>query len=162
MSDIATIMAIGRATKEGVLSYSEKGTAILRFGLAVNRSVPPRGEEGWKNIATFYEVEAFGKLAEAKQAHVTKGRTIAVSGSLQPERWEKDGSEGMRLRIVATEIQILGESARPAPAEPEEGDQGVMATPRRIGSANQAAGWPERVPGRKADAPHPRSDDFIF
>jgi len=109
MSDLNSVLFIGRVTRDGELKYLESGAAILKFSLAVNRSIPPKDGGEWKNEASFFDLQAWGKMAEQKAPHIVKGKQIAVVGKLRQDRWEKDGQSQSKIYVVVSGIQILAD-----------------------------------------------------
>lgn len=105
-SDLNSVILVGRLTRDAELTYLQSGTAVAAISIAVNRS--RREGEQWVNEANFFDVSYFGKPAEALKPYLTKGKQIAVQGALKQDRWEKDGQKFSRIRIMATNIELLG------------------------------------------------------
>lgn len=113
MSDINSVVLCGRVTRDAQVKYTSGGMAVSEISVAVNRYAgKDKGEE-----VSFFEVNLWGKTAEALVQYLTKGRQIVVQGELRQERWEKDGQKQSKVRINATNIQLVGgkeEKAEPA------------------------------------------------
>lgn len=105
-NDINHVDLIGRLTKDIELSYTAGGLAIGKMSIAVNRS--KKSGDQWIDDVSYFEVKAFGKIAENLKPYLTKGKQIAVSGFLKQERWEKDGQKLSKVTIGAEEIQLIG------------------------------------------------------
>jgi len=120
MSDMNTWTGIGRVARDGELKYTQGGTAVLNFSMAVNRSIPPKDGGEWKNEASFIDVTVWGKLAESKAQSIVKGKQVAVKGELRQDRWEQDGQARSKLYIVAETIQPLGDPRKKDQAEQGE------------------------------------------
>ena len=95
---------IGRTTKDVELRYSEKGTAVARFTLAINRRFN-------REKTDFLNCVAFGKTAELIAQYVKKGNRVGVSGEVQTDSYEKDGRRIYTTNIVVNEVEFL-ESSR--------------------------------------------------
>jgi len=67
----------------------------------VNKSRKKNNE--WVQEVSFFDVTAFGKLADAN-ARLSKGECILVTGELKQERWEKDGQKRSAVKIIANGI----------------------------------------------------------
>lgn len=107
MADINRITLIGRLTRDAEVSYTPGGMAIAKMSIAVNRSV--KGADGkWMDEANYFDVQLFGKQAEALKPYLTKGKQIGVDGYLKQDRWEKDGQKHSAVKINANDIQLLG------------------------------------------------------
>ena len=113
MSDINSVVLCGRVTRDAQVKYTSGGMAVSEISIAVNRYAgKDKGEE-----VSFFEVNLWGKTAEALVQYLTKGRQIVVQGELRQERWEKDGQKQSKVRINANNIQLVGgkdEKAEPA------------------------------------------------
>lgn len=110
MSDINSIILVGRLTRDMELTYLPTGTAIGKFSLAVNRRIKKNGE--WQGEANFFDVVLWGKSAEALKAYLVKGKQVCVSGELHQQRWtDQEGKTRSRVGIEATTVQLLGGNA---------------------------------------------------
>ena len=105
-SDINSVIIVGRLTRDVELKYMNNGNAVASMSIAVNRS--KREGDQWVSEAHFFDVSYFGKGAEAVKPYLTKGKQIAVQGSLRQNRWEKDGQKQSRVVIVADSVELLG------------------------------------------------------
>jgi len=113
MSDINSVVLCGRVTRDAEVRYTNGGMAVSEISIAVNRYA---GKDKQDEVS-FFEVNLWGKTAEALVQYLTKGRQIVVQGELRQERWEKDGQKQSKVRINANTIQLVGgkdEKAEPA------------------------------------------------
>ena len=106
MSDINSVTVIGRLTKDMEVSYTNSGTAIGKFSLAVNKEFVKDGEK--KKTVSYFDVVLWGNAATALQPYLLKGKMIGVQGELVQQRWEKDGQARSKVEITAQSIQLLG------------------------------------------------------
>lgn len=104
MNDINSVVETGRLTNQAALKYSTTGSAIVNFSIAVNRSMK-RGDQ-WMDEVSYFDVTAFGKVGEALNPYLTKGKQVTISGYLKQERWETNGQKRSRVIIIATDIQL--------------------------------------------------------
>lgn len=88
---------IGRLAKDVELRYTQQGTAVANFSLAVNRDRTANGEPE----ADFHRCTAWGKTAEAIANYLQKGAMAAVFGKVHNRSYEKDGQ-----RVYITEIKV--------------------------------------------------------
>ena len=106
-SDINHVILVGRLTRDIELRYTNGGTCVGRFSLAVNRN--KRSADGqWEEETGFFDVVLWGKQAESLSTYLRKGKQIAVEGSLRQDRWEQDGQKRSRVEIAANTVQLLG------------------------------------------------------
>lgn len=102
------VMIIGYLGKDPEIRYTPGGRAVTTFSVAVNRSYV--GTDGEKKLETdWFNVIAWGSLAEICAQYLTKGEHAYVEGRLQTRRWEdSDGIQHNSVEIVANEMLILG------------------------------------------------------
>jgi len=106
MTDVNSVVLIGRLTRDAELKYTSSGVAICKFSIAVNRS--RKSGDRWEDEASFFDCTAFGRSAEAVSQYMTKGKQIGVQGELRQDRWEKDGQNRSKVEIIANTVQLLG------------------------------------------------------
>jgi single-strand DNA-binding protein len=105
------VFLIGRATADPELRYTQDGTPVARFRIAVNRPGKDRGTD-------FVPILAWRKTAEFAAQHVKKGRLLAVEGRLQIRDYE--AADGKRRRVgevVVDRLRLL--DRKPQEQEPE-------------------------------------------
>ncbi|MBI9108386.1 MAG: single-stranded DNA-binding protein [Spirochaetales bacterium] len=106
MEDVNYVIMIGRLTRDAELKYTNSGLAVSSFSLAVNRR--KRSGESWEDEVSFFDLALFGKRAESLNQYLTKGQQVAVEGTLSQDRWEQDGKNRSKVKIIANNIQLLG------------------------------------------------------
>lgn len=113
------VVLTGRLTRDPELRYTQKGTAMCRFRLAVNRRYKdPAGGE-WKDDTTFVPVVVWRESAERCGQRLKKGTPVHVEGRLRSydfEDKEKPGQKRSLLEVEARRVQFLAQAeAGPAP-----------------------------------------------
>jgi len=109
MSSFNKVILMGNLTRDPELKYTPKGTAVAKFGLAVNRVW--RTETGEKKEeVTFVDVDVFGKTAESVSQYMRKGSPLFLEGRLKLDSWEdkQTGQKRSKLGVVADKVQFLG------------------------------------------------------
>lgn len=106
MTDINSVILVGRTTRDAELRYTANGTGILNFSIAVNES--RKNGEQWVEEASFFDITLFGKMAESLKQYLTKGKQVAINGRLQQQRWEQDGQPRSKVVVIANAVQLLG------------------------------------------------------
>ena len=106
MTDLNRVILIGRLTRDAELKYTNTGSAICKFSVAVNRR--RKSGDNWVDEANFFDVAAWGKMGETLNQYLTKGKQVAVEGELRQNRWEQDGQPRSKVEIFAMNIQLLG------------------------------------------------------
>ncbi|NMF00263.1 single-stranded DNA-binding protein [Aneurinibacillus aneurinilyticus] len=97
---------VGRLTADPILRYTQGGTAVGTFTLAIDRRMTNQNGE---KETDFIPVVVWGKTAEASSKYLAKGRQAAVDGRIQVRSYENN--EGQRVRVtevVAEQVQFLG------------------------------------------------------
>ena len=106
----------GRLTRDPELKYSQSGTAIAGFSLAVPRQYH-------RDTTDFIDCVAFGKTAEIVAQHLNKGSQIGVTGSLQIESYtKKDGSKAKAAKVKVDSFEFLSAKGADRPAEREKSE----------------------------------------
>jgi len=100
------VLLIGRLTKDPVIRYLPSGTPVTEFAIAYNRRY--KVNEEWKEESHFFDIKAYGKLAEGLVERLSKGYMIVVEGRLIQERWtSKEGEQRSKVRVVAENVRIV-------------------------------------------------------
>jgi len=152
MANFNKVILMGNLTRDPELRYTPKGTAIAKFGLAVNRVwTTETGEK--KEEVTFVDIDVFGRTAENVGQYMRKGSPLLVEGRLRLDQWDdkQTGQKRSRLGVVAETVQFLG-SPRGS-----EGGGGEGQAPR----SRPAAAAAPAADSIQGDAP-PESDDVPF
>src|SRR6056297_1884266 len=105
--DLNSFVGIGRLTRDPELRYTPSGTAVCKFGLAVNRSY--RNQEG-NNVedTLFINVSAWGRQAEHCSQFLKKGKRVAINGELRSNSWQdREGNKRVTYEINARSVQFL-------------------------------------------------------
>lgn len=99
-----TVVVCGNCTNTPEIKYSQGGTAVTSFGVAVTaRRKTPSGD--WENGETsFYEVSCFNQMAENTAESIAKGQRVIVYGRLKQSSWESDGQRRTKVEIIADEV----------------------------------------------------------
>ena len=105
-NDINSIVLVGRLTRDSELKFTNSGTAICRFSIAVNRM--KRSGEQREEEVSYIDIAVWGKQAEALTPYLVKGRQVCINGELRQSRWEQDGQSRSRFEVVANNVQLLG------------------------------------------------------
>lgn len=100
------VILIGNLTRHPELRYTQSGTPVAKFGLAVSRRF--RQEEEQKEEVCFVDIVVFGKQAEPCGQYLSKGDGAIIDGRLQQQRWEtEDGQRRSKHEVVAHSVTFL-------------------------------------------------------
>ena len=108
MANLNKIFLMGNLTRDPQLSYLPSQTAVVEFGLAVNRRW--RSKEGENREETmFVDCRAFGRQAENINKYLSKGRPLFLEGRLTFDSWTaQDGTKRSKHRVTVESFQFLG------------------------------------------------------
>jgi len=108
MANFNKVLLMGNLTRDPELRFTSNGSALAKFGLAVNRKYKA-GEE-WKEEVCFVDITVWGKQAENCAEYLSKGKPVFIDGRLQFSSWETDdGQKRSKLEVVANMVQFLGQ-----------------------------------------------------
>lgn len=101
MSTTATI--VGNITRDPELRYSNAGKPVLNLSVAVTTR-RKNGDQWEDGDPEYYDVTAFGTLAENAAESLEKGQRVVVVGRLNYSSWEKDGEKRSKVKVNADEL----------------------------------------------------------
>lgn len=105
-TDMNHVSLIGRLVRDVELKYTQSGTAIGGFSLAVGYSYK-QGDER-KDETSFFNCNAWGKTAENFAEYVKKGHRVGIEGRLKQETWEnKEGQKQSTVKIIVERFFFL-------------------------------------------------------
>lgn len=99
----ATLM--GNLTRDIELRYTPAGTAVADISVAVNDRVK-KGEQ-WVDEVNYFDATLWGRKAEIANEYLSKGSPVLLGGKLKQDRWEKDGENRSKVKLVVNEMQLL-------------------------------------------------------
>jgi single-strand DNA-binding protein len=113
-------MIIGHLGRDPELRYTPSGRPVATFSVATTR--------GWTNSSgerqeqtEWFNVVAWGNLAEICKQHLHKGKQVYIEGRLQTRAWQdREDNKRYRTELVAQEMIMLGGGS------PEALDEGVQ------------------------------------
>lgn len=112
------LFIIGNLTRDPESRTNSNGKTVCNFSVAVNRK--QKNQQGQQD-ADFFRVAAWGVMGENCQKYLTKGRKVAVTGSVSVHTYQaQDGTTKASMEVFAEEVEFLspkGESSGAAPAD---------------------------------------------
>ncbi len=91
------------------MDYSQ----ITVVGRVQPRDAEVRYSQSWKDAADWFQISAFGKLAEMMAGRAVKGERLLVSGRFSSREWtDNDGRGHTALEITAQDILVTSERLR--------------------------------------------------
>lgn len=107
MASFNKVILLGNLTRDIELRTTQGGTALAKFGMAINRKYSTQNGEQKEEVC-FVDLTAFGRQAEVLNQYVKKGSQLFVEGRLQYSTWEKDGVKKNKLDVVVENFQFVG------------------------------------------------------
>ena len=142
MANLNKVFLMGRLTRDPELRYTKTGTAVCKFGMAINANFT--GQDGQKKEkSTFVDVTVWQRRGEVVAEYFKKGSPIFIEGRLELDQWETENKEKRsRLYVVAENFEFLERGSKSATAQED--------------APAPAEG------GGDADLPAPKEDDIPF
>ncbi len=105
-SSVNVIVVEGGVVRDPELKYTSDGLAYTKFSVANSSISYKNGEKGEE--VSYFDISAWGKLAEVCATYLKKGKKIIVSGKLKQSRWKaEDGKSKSAIKIIAQDIKFL-------------------------------------------------------
>ena len=155
MNGFNKVILAGNLTRDPELRYTPSGTAIAKFGLAINRKWKDSQSGEMKEEVTFVDIDAFGKQAETIGQYLKKGRPILIEGRLKLDQWDDKQTQQKRSRlgVVLESFNFLDSGNR-------EGGGGDFSGGGSAPSARPAARPPSST--QPSNEGPPEEDDVPF
>lgn len=114
------VMIIGRLGRDPEMRYTPSGRPVTTYSVATTRTW--NSSDGERHTETeWFNVVAWGSLAEICKQHLSKGQQVYVEGRLQTRTWEdNNGNKHTTTEIVASEMIILSDKKDESSAEETE------------------------------------------
>lgn len=126
------VMIIGHLGRDPEMRYTPSGRPVTSFSVATGRTwTSAEGER--REEVEWFNVVAWGALAEICKTHLSKNQQVYVEGRLQTRGWEDEtGKKHFRTELVANEMILLGDRRREFHADDvesidEDGNSGDYA-----------------------------------
>lgn len=105
MNQLNSLILEGNVVRDSVLTEPCTGFKKLSFTIGVNRFYKnAQGEE--VNEASFFDIEAYGNIAEHAARYAKKGRGLRIVGRLKQDTWKtEDGKSMSKVYVVAEHIE---------------------------------------------------------
>ncbi|MBQ3669854.1 MAG: single-stranded DNA-binding protein [Treponema sp.] len=114
MADVNNVTLVGRLTRDLNASdqreFAYTATGVARANISIAVGTRRKNGDQWVDESNYFNVTIFGRTAESLKPYLTKGKQIAVEGSLKQDRWQDQatGKTRDRVYIIANNIQLLG------------------------------------------------------
>ena len=118
------VLLVGRLTRDPNVAFTQKGQAVCRCDIAVNRRYLDATTNEWKDDTVFVPVVVWGSAADRCKDRMKKGTPVSVEGRLTLSEYtdKTTGQTRRSLQVTARRIQLL-ESAAAAGGAYDDGAQ---------------------------------------
>ena len=121
------IILMGRLGRDPEVRYTQSGTPVASFSLAVDRDFVDQATG--RRPTDWIEVAAWNAKAKFAQQYFRKGQLAVVEGRLQIRDWtDKEGAKRRTAEVVADQIYFAGAKAAP-PSEGNADERSLPAPP---------------------------------
>lgn len=106
MSDVNVCTFIGRCTRDAeTVTVGSKGTSLTKWAIANNTGF------GQYEKTNFFNCQMWGKQGEGIRQYLTKGKQVAVTGTLENQKWTgDDGVSHDSWVLTVNQISLLADS----------------------------------------------------
>jgi single-strand DNA-binding protein len=100
---------MGNLTRDPQLTYTPNQSAVVDFGMAMNRRWKNKDGQQQDEVC-FVDCVMFGKRAETINKFCGKGCPLFVEGRLTYDSWKaQDGSKRSRVKVMVENFVFMGE-----------------------------------------------------
>jgi single-strand DNA-binding protein len=162
MANFNKVIIAGNLTRDPELRYTPKGTAVVKMGMAINRTWKSETGEN-KEEVTFVDVDVWGRQAEVIAQYMRKGRPILVEGRLKLDTWEDKNTHQKvsKLKVVLESFSFIDSKGSDAAAGGSGAPSGEPAR-RPAAPAKPAAAPAAAAEPPENGEPPPEEDDVPF
>ena len=95
----------GRVGQDPEVLYFESGSVLAKFSLAVRRPTKNSDQPDW------FDLTAWGKIAEVAANYVRTGSLIGITGELKMDEWvdKQTGLPRSKLFVQVHQLELLGD-----------------------------------------------------
>jgi len=102
------IIIIGHLGRDPEMKYTPDGKAVTTFSVASSRKYKTAAGEQ-KEDTEWFNVSAWGKLADICNEYLTKGKQVYIEGRLKTRTYQaQNGETRFSIDVTCQEIQFLG------------------------------------------------------
>lgn len=117
-----SVQLVGRLTREPDVRYTDGGSTVARFTVAVDRRFKREGEDS----ADFVSCVAWGKTAEFLEKYFRKGQRIGLNGHIKTGSYtNQEGTKVYTTDVVAENVEFVESKGAPAGSPDAAQNSGV-------------------------------------
>ena len=102
------VQIIGNLGRDPEMRFTQDGTPVTNFSVAVNDSW--QGRDGEQRARTeWFRVVAWRRLAEITNEYLRQGSRVYVEGRLETREWQdREGNDRTTTELLARDLLMLG------------------------------------------------------
>lgn len=101
------VILLGNIGQDAELRFAQSGTPVLSFGVATTETRSVDGQT--QKYTSWHRCVIFGKRAEGLSKHLTRGKAVAVEGSIRYREFETQaGQKRSVAEIHVFELEFAG------------------------------------------------------
>jgi single-strand DNA-binding protein len=102
------VQIIGNLGRDPELRFTQDGTPVANFTVAVNESWRSRGGDQ-RERTEWFRVVAWNQLAEIANQYLRTGSKVFIEGRLQTREWQdREGNDRTTTELVVRDMIMLG------------------------------------------------------
>ncbi len=102
------VQIIGNLGRDPELRFTQDGTPVANFTVAVNESWRSKGGEQ-RERTEWFRVVAWNQLAEIANQYLRRGRQVFIEGRLQTREWQdREGNDRTTTELVVRDMIMIG------------------------------------------------------
>jgi single-strand DNA-binding protein len=148
------IVVVGNIGRDAEVKFTPQGQQVCEFSVATNEK-----RTNGEIETTWFQISAWGKLAETCSQYLSKGREVYIEGRLRVREWsDREGRTRFSLEVNATEVRFLGNRASETNSQQEEipAQQAIQA-PQTVEVAPVAVAKEANVPPTSNPKPYTKT-----
>ena len=132
------VILLGHLGKDAETKYTASGTAVSNFTLATNRRWKDQQTGEWKDETEWHRCVLW--KSENRANYLLKGTPVYIEGRLQTRSWEdKEGQKRYTTEVVCEDLILLSSRGGEAQASPPGDFDRVVSMPRSAQRPQPAA-----------------------
>lgn len=100
------VTLLGNLGKDPEIKYQDANTITVVINIATSRDVKQK-DGVYKPVTEWHYVTLYARIAEIAVKYLQKGSKVYVEGELKTERWDDNGVERSRIKIIGRELQMI-------------------------------------------------------
>lgn len=100
---------VGNLGRDPEMRYLQSGRGVCSFSVAVSEKWTDRTSNERREKTTWYNVSAWGQLAETCNTYLKKGRQVMVVGTVDARGYlNNNGEPAASLDLTARDVRFIG------------------------------------------------------